>query len=707
MATWSAIPFVKFFVACAIGILFHEYFLSGVWVSPVIGLSVVVLGGGAWWISGKKANFTWRQVAAAAFLLVVALTGIYRKQAKEVIFQADHISNVEGEIDFYQCVLVSDPVEKTNTWAFDAEVLQLLSDDTLRRGRGLVQIYLKKDKASVHFLDTLKYGAVLWVRGRPDEIRPLRNPGGFDFRLYMSRKGIHFQDYITREEIKYIGSGSPNIIVGAAMRWRRQLIRLLHHYLPNVEERSIAEALILGQKDEIDIEQRRAYAAAGAMHILAVSGLHVGIIYMIVAMLLKPLERRAAGKVVRLVTLFVCLWGFAFITGLSASVLRAVTMFSIVLVAESVGRKTNIYNSLALAAFLLLLYDPNFLFHVGYQLSFLAVLGIVYLQPSLYRLWAAPHWFLDKIWAITCVSIAAQLATAPLSIYYFNQFPTWFLLSNLLVIPAAFLILSTGIALFFVHFFSAWLAGWVGAVLELLVAGLNSFVGFIEGLPLSQIFPIAFSATQTWLLYILFFLLLCWWHTRRYQWFRLAAFVFTLFILSKAWLIVSRHEKNELVIYEMTGYTALDYQTTGRVFHYFDEAFKKEERLYNLNVRPHLIEEGTLAPFVSHAGNWLPATSLLPDTLVAVSAGNLKVFHLTRPLPRYEAFQTPLTADLLLVSNNSLWPGDLQKYFSPAEVVFDGTNRYSYLQRVVAPIQKQVPKVYVIPWSGAYIRQLP
>ncbi|MEQ9375944.1 MAG: ComEC/Rec2 family competence protein [Imperialibacter sp.] len=706
MIRWSAIPFVRIFIACAAGIGCHELFLRGTWLpSSYIGLVwlVVLL---LWFYSRKNAARSLRYLFGIVFMLSIGLVGILRRQSTEAIFQENHLYTSKTPIDFYKGILVDDPAEKTNTWAFDVQVTAIRSGDSLLRKTGLVQVYLKKDSATTANLSALKYGTVLWIHGSPEEIRPLRNPGGFDFKQYMARKGIHFQDYVTFNDVLLAGSDPPNRLVSVSMGWRRELLHVLKEYLPDVWERGIAEALILGQKDEIDIEQRRAYAAAGAMHILAVSGLHVGIIYMILAFLLKPLEKRKYGKLVRFVVLFACLWGFALITGMSASVLRAVTMFSIVMVAEGLGRKTNIYNSLALAAFLLLLYDPNFLFHVGYQLSFLAVLGIVYLQPFLYRQWAAPHWLLDKTWAITCVSLAAQLATGPLSMYYFNQFPSWFLLSNLLVIPAAFLILSTGVALFAVHYVSSFLAGTVAFMLKWMVFGLNWFVEFIEQLPASQIFPISFSSAQTWLLYGALLLMLFWWQSRDYRWFQYMAACLLLFVLSKGLFVADKHQKRELVIYEMTGYTAMDYQEGGKVFHYFDEAFKQEERLFNLNVRPHLIQQGTMIPFVSHADNWLPQTVLIEDTLVAIKAGSLKVFHLLNPLPKRKAFSEPLAADLLIVSNQSFWPTDLGKYFAPEEIVFDGTSRFNYLSRTSKALQTASVKVYVIPWEGAYVRDL-
>ncbi len=704
MFQFSSIPFVRLFTAFSVGILLQDYFLEDFFIPVVVGLlaaGVVLL---LWFYSTISSERSIRYLFAIAFLLSIALCGVLRKQSQESTFQVEHLLHNDLPVDFYECVLLEDPIEKTNTWAFVVAVQSISSDEQIFSKRGQVQVYLKKDSIDTAAIQALSYGSTLWVHGSPEEIRPPRNPGGFDFKAYMARKGIYFQDYLTIEDFRINGFDPPNQLIWYATEWKGELLDVLKMYLPNVKERGVAEALILGQKDELDIEQRRAYAAAGAMHILAVSGLHVGIIYMLVAFLLKPLDKRKFGKGLRVVVLFAALWGFAMITGLSASVLRAVTMFSIVIIAESSGRKTNIYNSLALAAFLLLLYNPNFLFSVGYQLSFLAVLGIVYLQPYLYRQWAAPNWLLDKVWSITCVSIAAQLATGPLSMYYFNQFPTWFLLSNLLVIPAAFVILSGGIMLFVLHYLSSLMATWVAFLLKWIVFALNWFVEFIEQLPASQIFPISFSGSQILLLYVSIIMLLMWWSSKKYRWFQYASLVMLLFFVTKWMMLFAKHQKRELVIYEMTGHTAMDYQQGGEIFHYFDEAFTNEERLYNLNIRPHLIQEGILTPLKSHAGLRMAQTSFIQDTLTAIQAGEVKVLHLTKPLPKNRAFSPPLKADILLISNNSLWPGDINRYFSPNEVVFDGTNQFSYLKRMTKALEELENDVYVVPWEGAYKR---
>ena len=239
-------------------------------------------------------------------------------------------------------------------------------------------------------------------------------------------------------------------------------------------------------KDELDFEVKQAYAAAGAMHVLAVSGLHVGIIFLILNTLLAILDTSKKGRIVKAIILLISLWSYAMITGLSPSVLRAATMFSFVIMGTVLNRSSSIYNTLAASAFFILIINPNLLFEVGFQLSYVAVLGIVYLQPLIYKRIYTRWWLLDKVWAITAVSIAAQIATLPLTLFYFNQFPVYFMLSNLLVIPSAAVILILGILLFIASPIP-FISESIGWVLNKFIEGLNFGIKEIEVLPNSLI----------------------------------------------------------------------------------------------------------------------------------------------------------------------------------------------------------------------------
>ncbi len=216
--------------------------------------------------------------------------------------------------------------------------------------------------------------------------------------------------------------------------------------ISSLREAQTISALVLGKRDELNKEVIANFSAAGAMHVLAVSGLHVGILLMIIRFFFKQILRDALPKWFEITCTLLLIWTFAFITGLSASVVRAACMFSFIICGTFYKKDISIYPILAASALCMLVYNPYLITEVGFQLSYAAVIGIVFFTPKLQvNLPTSKYTIINTISTITCVSIAAQLATAPIALLYFHQFPTYFILSNLVVIPCAFLIVITGI----------------------------------------------------------------------------------------------------------------------------------------------------------------------------------------------------------------------------------------------------------------------
>lgn len=287
-----------------------------------------------------------------------------------------------------------------------------------------------------------------------------------------------------------------------ALQLRNYILKQYKKHGITDQQHAVLAALTLGYKNKLDEEIKHAYSNSGGMHVLAVSGLHVGIIYLVLAFLLKPLRKRKYGNYLAVSIVITFLWFYALLTGLSPSVFRASTMFTIIAIGTLFKRNTNIYNSLAASALILLLYNPCLITEIGFQLSYLAVIGIVFFYPKIYGILHIKNKLVDNIWSLTAVSLAAQIATFPISLYYFQQFPSYFLLTNFLVIPFA-TILIYGTILFLLLSFIQPLAYFFAKLLNYLVYGLNTAVQFIESLPGSVIENINSSFMLMLLLYIL------------------------------------------------------------------------------------------------------------------------------------------------------------------------------------------------------------
>ncbi len=301
-------------------------------------------------------------------------------------------------------------------------------------------INIKRDSLNT----TLSVDDVLITSSRLKNIQGSLNPHQFDYGKYLELKQVYHQLYLKQDDLLLL-SISKTTIYGYADQLRTRINTKLIEVGFKDEALSIMNALLLGQRQTIDKTVYNNYVNSGTIHILAVSGLHVGIILWILNFLFKPLLYLKYGNYIRPIILVAILWSFAIIAGLSPSVTRAVTMFSIISIAMHLKRSTNIYNTLIISAFVILLFKPTFLFEVGFQMSYLAVLGIVSVQPIIYKLWKPKYLVTDKLWQIFTVTLAAQAGVVPISLFYFHQFPGLFFISNIVVIPFLGLILGFGL----------------------------------------------------------------------------------------------------------------------------------------------------------------------------------------------------------------------------------------------------------------------
>ncbi len=278
-----------------------------------------------------------------------------------------------------------------------------------------------------------------------EKVLPPLNPYQFSYKNYLEVLGIYDQLRLTRDEFIQQPHPSPTVF-GLAARLREHILTSLKGEGFGQQELGVMSALLLGDRNEISTETYTHYKDAGAVHILALSGLHIGILLLLLQFLLQPLSRLPHGKTIKLGTIVVLLWGFACMAGLSASLIRAVTMFSFVAYALYLDRPANTFNILALSMFfILLLFSPMLLFHVGFQMSYAAVFAIVWIYPRMQKFWRPQKGLLRKVWQLLSVSLAAQLGVVPISLYYFHQFPGLFFVSNIVIIPFLGVVLGLGI----------------------------------------------------------------------------------------------------------------------------------------------------------------------------------------------------------------------------------------------------------------------
>lgn len=380
---------------------------------------------------------------------------------------------------------------------YEAEVIQMGDKKTT----GKVLLNIIKDTLN---RSSLKVGQQILLNPEFKEISKAKNPHSFNYANYLSKKGIYEQVFTTTNKYRLLKNSKLSIFA-FAQNIRVVIEKSLKKHSFSEEVLSVIKALFLGNRDGITKELREYYINAGVIHILAISGLHIGILTYILTFVFKPIKRLKYGIVIKQILIVLLLWLFAFVAGLSASVVRAVTMFSFITVGRAFSKRTYVEHSLTTSMLLLLLVKPSFLFDVGFQLSYLAVFGIVWMQPLLFKLWKPSYVVVRYFWTLITVSVSAQIAVLPVSLYYFHQFPALFLLSNIVVIPALTVILSFGILIIVISLLSLPLP-FLFSLFGLIIKGLNNFVRFISAFEQFIFKDISMSFWQliAWYLIIIF-----------------------------------------------------------------------------------------------------------------------------------------------------------------------------------------------------------
>lgn len=423
-----------------VGILFGNYFcIQPVQLLVVFGL-LILLFTAVYFYANKQFHPT---IFFTILVFLVSFSiGLGAITLKNKLNDKNHYSkNLQFTVEKPAFALISirSILKSTNYYnKYEAEVFQLNGKKSI----GKILVNIKKDST----INQLQVDDHLAVKMNFNEISKPLNPFGFNYKRYLQQQQIHHQIY--GENSQFLRLPKTNrTLKGIAANIREKITKSLIHYGFKSDELAVVNALLLGQRQNLTSDLQQSYVGAGAIHILAISGLHIGIMLLILTAVFKPLHYFKHGKLTATIIIITILWLYAILAGLSASVVRAMAMFTAIAIALFVNRPSNVYKTLVISMFFLLLFNPYYLFEVGFQLSYLAVFSIVWIQPKIYNLWKPKFWALDKLWQLLTVSTAAQIGVLPLSLYYFHQFPGLFFVSNLVIIPVLGIVLTAGIVI--------------------------------------------------------------------------------------------------------------------------------------------------------------------------------------------------------------------------------------------------------------------
>ncbi|VXC00863.1 conserved membrane hypothetical protein [Flavobacterium sp. 9AF] len=434
---------------------------------------------------------------------------------------------------------------------------------------GKILLYVRKSNKNLNVGEKIALGKEI--------IPTLRatNPYQFDYSNYLKKQNIFHQLFCSESDIIKLGIQKNKDYYLQYVRDKLQSSFEYHHFKKSTK--GIINALLFGQRNSIDEETITNYTASGVVHILAISGLHIGILYFFFSFIFKPLEKIRNGKTIKLFVILGLLWFFALITGLPASVTRAVTLFTIISLGGYFNKQNNVYNSVAVSAIILLLFNPNFIFDIGFQLSYAAVISILLFQPFYKKFYFTKNkisiYFID----ILLVSLAAQIGVLPLTLYYFHQFPMLFLFANIIVIPIASFVLIFGSITLLLNFIFKPFGYYLGKLVSFFVEIMNEYIAIIARFDSAIIKNISFTSSMTVLLYLVFVSFIYWIYKLKWYAFRNAVIALLIFQLAVILTYLKKNNSDELIIYNSKKTTLISRKTNNYVELYTNDSLKNKQ----------------------------------------------------------------------------------------------------------------------------------
>lgn len=690
---WKRAPFVRLLLPLITGILLQWYLqfsLTSI-IGAFIAFSIAFV---LFLFLPLAARFTLKPLQGTSIQLMLVVVGAWLTWQNDVKHHNYWYGHYYRDSS-YLLVKIGEPlVEKNKTYKAEGFVESVISNNQVMACSGKLLLYFSKDSLA----PVLNYGDRIILRKNLQPIKNSGNPGAFNYQRYAAFQGIFHNVFLKEKDwtlLQQPGANKPGIFKKFIFSARETVLSTLRENIQTgKDELGIAQALLIGYTNDLDKDLVQAYSNTGVVHIIAVSGMHLALIYVLLTWIFAKVPVIKRSKVLQLVLVLTCLWLFALVTGASASVLRAAVMFTFIAIGKQFFKETSIYNSLAASAFILLCYNPYYLWSVGFQLSYLAVLGIVIFQKPVYNCVYIKNKWLDKVWQLTAVSTAAQLLTFPVCIYYFHQFPNLFLITNLVAVPLSAVILYAAIALAAL----AWIP-FAGVYLGKLVGGLtwlmNTFILWVNGFSFAVWDRIPATVLSTWLLYATLIACSAWLLLRNKKYLIPALGLLMFFILVgiyDKWRVVNQQK---IIIYNVPQQQAIDFVWGNRYRFLGDSILAGEGGLPNFHLKPARIANQLL-----HPGDSLPGIFANTDFF---QYGGKRIF-IPGKAAEFETPPQPIDIDLLVLSKNTrLNLSKLTGVFKCKQVVADASNSSWRIEKWKEACRLLNIKFYSIPAEGAYI----
>ncbi len=683
------VPFFLLLLFYLCGIVTARWLEPSVKIHHVLGLMLPVLLL-AFYVSFA---FRWRMTNGSTglpsllFYLFLYVLGWFSLWQPHPVLNGRHYSHLEAD---YLIGYIDDEPRTTATGVrFPVRISHAYGDQDVEPASGRLMVGLRTKDPSV-----LNYGDELIIPARYRENSPPYNPHEFDYRAYLENQGIWHSIYLPDSLVHRIGLRKGNWLKQGALDLRTAWVEKLRRSFRNNEHFAVASALVLGYRGVLEPETLQRFSKTGTIHVLSVSGLHVGIVFAVFSFLLRWMKGKHM-DILRGLLLIGAVWMYALLTGFSPSVLRAATMISFGIIALTMYRQGQIFNTICASAFLLLLYNPAFLFEIGFVLSYLAVLGIVGLHPIIQASLQHPSRWVSAIVSYASISLAAQWATFPFVFYYFQFFPVYFLPANMLIILPATLVVYLSVVVLILPPGS--LHALASQLLELVMEGMNRILQFFENLPYATVEGVGVSAPENALLYLLIVLTYLLVFIRKKMLIYLMVLATAGGILSGSYQKFNRMNRSKVVFYNVNRDFAISFVQNG-TSHVFSN-LSPESRSFQYSIQPDLnVRANSAATVIQESESYGGSELIIESGLIQFGGRRVFLYSTER------AFTAHIDVDILYIRNNSL-----KNLRSAAEsirfkkIILDGSNHDSYLEKIKTEAEILDKPVYILKNNYAYV----
>jgi competence protein ComEC len=683
---WKESPFIRLLIPMISGILVQQ---KANCTASFIGLLLAVSFVAIIIFGSLKVSFKFKYGWVNGILINAFILSCGMLRVNQTTIKSSHdITSIKDSSLLW--IVIDEPLsEKLSSYKTVALIKKVDGAESVSVGEKIL-VYLKKENTT----SKLTYGDQLLFKSNLKPVKGMGNPAAFDYGKYCNLQGIRQQVYLTSSNFIQIPRKETNLLKSWLYSSQQKIVSILQKYVPATES-GMAEALLIGYKEDLDKSLVQSYSNTGVVHIIAISGLHLGLIYALLAGICTILRVRK--PILKAGIIITGLWTFSLLAGAGPSILRSAVMFTFIVAGKNLKREIPIFNSLAASAFALLCYNPMWLWDVGFQLSYAAVTSLVLFYKPVYGCLYFPNKLLDNLWKLNAVTIAAQLLTLPLTLFYFHQFPNMFLFTNLATVPLSSGILLMEILLCTISFIQP-LATISGLLVFWMIRLMNFFVIYFEKFPGALWENLQLDIYQVVLMYIGICCAIIWLKHRSKPGLYFLLLSAMGFVCIRSWSFYNASMQQKLIVYNIPSHHAIDFIKGRRFYFDGDDGIENDLSLINFHIKPSRIWQRV-------AGNET-SEILISDEDGILFFGGKRILLVDTSLRGHFTKSKPTLDIVILSANAKVSIADIMSQFSVKLLVFDSSNNNFSIKKWQQQCEELAIPFYSVPDKGAFVMNL-